>query len=292
MPVKVTANRDTWLKKLSTQAALLNDSDKRYCAEGSSLILSAYNKIEPETPQERKITCANGLGTWWIHSSHWDGFPQAPSSSLVVPPSEKRNPFGLWIPDAGEADYKLPVAYFSQLDNTSKYQGSGSRQCRTSATAMQIDYVTKNAVGREALKHSEKAADDYWGRLILPYDSTEPAGHIIAAKQFNVTLENTTMATVGRVSKSLEKGFPVAMGVRYKYSGHWICAVGEKGLGFYIHDPYGVRNGASNSYSPDLDGAYDVYTLATLRALFLDYGDETSGYAQFVTKIDGIPTGV
>jgi hypothetical protein len=88
----------------------------------------------------------------------------------------------------------------------------------------------------------------------------------------------------------IDKGGPVPMGVAYNASGHYICAVGHRSDGVYIHDPYGVRMGLSDNYE-NTSGAYDFVTWDWLQAKWVDQGAE-AGWMRVITAVNGKLTGV
>ncbi len=91
----------------------------------------------------------------------------------------------------------------------------------------------------------------------------------------------------------LKAGYPVVLGLAYKSSGHMVLATGfnlDKEQ-IFIHDPYGIRHGTSNSYEIGANGAYDPYSFVTLEQIWLDMGAE-AGWGRVPVAVDNKKTGL
>lgn len=292
MPVTIVCNHETYLKKQPSDAATLPSDQKVLVPFNKQYSIDVYNPCDENG--HRLITLSYGAGSWYVFSKHWNGLPVGSDSSYnpanPLPPGWSTNEFGLAVPPSDSNDFKLPVPYFSQLDNQTQWQGPGNRQCRSSSNAMVVDALLAGELSSRAAVNGFRDADSYWGYRVdqKGYDTTEPTGHILVAQDFNLTIPFATTGTLSKLRHCLRLGLPAALGMAYKSSGHYVSAVGLRGSSFYIHDPYGVRDGSSNQYG-STNGAYDTYTEATMNAIWLDLG---SGWWHVPTAINGQPTGV
>ncbi|MGK7913668.1 MAG: hypothetical protein AB4050_19610 [Synechococcus sp.] len=89
--------------------------------------------------------------------------------------------------------------------------------------------------------------------------------------------------------EQLEKGVPTVIGVRYKKGGHIVLVVGHDPNEefFWAHDPFGVRQGASNAYDNTKSGAYDKYSYKLMSKIW-NFGPDKTGWGRGVTSYPGI----
>ena len=76
----------------------------------------------------------------------------------------------------------------------------------------------------------------------------------------------------------------------YKASGHYVCAVGYRSDGVYVHDPFGIRIGQTDNYE-NAAGDYDFVTWDWLQAKWVDQGNE-AGWMRVITAVKGQSTGL
>ena len=183
---------------------------------------------------------------------------------------------------------KLPVPYFSQLDNSTLRFGPGSRQCNLTSCAMLLAYLRpKLAENIDLTIYSE--FESFYGHILDKYgDTTDHNAQTLALEELGVKTHFSYTLNVEDIIKSINKNYPVVLGVAYKSSGHIVIATGydEENKLIYVHDPYGVRLGASNNYNIGENGAYDVYTFDLLKAIWTDNGPNT-GWGRIVQSVDG-----
>jgi Peptidase_C39 like family len=192
---------------------------------------------------------------------------------------------------------RLPVTYRSQMDNNPKWHGAPNRQCNVTSTVMLLDYILKGKLSKLSSEAGFREPEGYYGKILRQkYDSdtTDHDGHTVCLKEeFNVDSYWSKKLSARDIRRQLELGIPVVIGVAFKVSGHILCIVGiDESRGTYlVHDPYGIRYGASNSYDVGAWGAYDVYSIDVMDQLFWDGGPE-SGWGRVITAIDGKTTGM
>lgn len=170
----------------------------------------------------------------------------------------------------------LSVPYFSQVNNTDEYHGSGYRQCNLTTHAMAIDFLTKGALSKKAKELGFCEPESYYGKLLAKYgDTTDHTAHTrCIAQEFDIRSAWRTDLSKADLIAQLDKQLPVPMGVAYKGSGHIILAVGYNDRGLIVHDPYGVRHGATDAYDVGVSGANDRYSWKLLNQVYWDLGSD------------------
>jgi hypothetical protein len=100
-------------------------------------------------------------------------------------------------------------------------------------------------------------------------------------------------ASIEDVAKSLFLGLPVMAGTKYKAAGHMILFIGRTPEYVIAHDPYGSRNGMSDTWLAvgEESGKLDTLRYHWLNNMVFDLGSE-AGWCRFVTAVDGMPTGL
>ncbi len=188
-------------------------------------------------------------------------------------------------------DVKLEVPYFYQRDNWTKYHGPGGRQCCLTSHCMAVDYLLKGKITMDAKARGLQEAEDLYGEVLDRYgDTTDPQAHTPALKAFHIDSYFTYTGSIKDLLLCLDQGVPVPLGVAYTASGHYVCAVGHKSDGVYIHDPFGTRMGLTDNYEPT-PGKFDFVTWDWLQAKWVDQGSE-AGWMRVITSVEGNPTGV
>jgi hypothetical protein len=206
-----------------------------------------------------------------------------PQGAEIIPSFQNRPKTHNFLIDSG---------YHTQLDNWTKYHGSGSRQCRLTAYVNALDYVLNGEISRESAARGYQEPEDLYGEVLAKFgDTTQTVPNTRAALEFGVRGYFSDTASLDDVAHANYLGVPVPIGVAYKTSGHWKTVVGRNSGGFYIDDPYGTRLGYSNNYLIGVGGDNDHVSWNWLRRCFIDMGDQ-KGYAFFITHVKGKPTGV
>ncbi len=175
-----------------------------------------------------------------------------------------------------KSEVVLSVPYFSQVDNATDDHGPGYRQCNLTVHAMAIDFLTKGALSKKAKELGFCEPESYYGKLLAHYgDTTKHLPHTqCIAQEFDIRSEWRYDLRKTDLIAQLDKQIPVPMGVAYKKAGHIILGVGYDDVGLLVHDPYGVRQGTSDSYNVGVSGAHDRYTWNLLNRIYWDKGSD------------------
>ena len=276
-----------YLKRKDLPLSELSPSDYRRLPKGSSLKVSG---IYPANGQSLMVEISGDSSTyrlknkepWFIYQGHFDilgGFLS--TAKKPVNPN----------------DIRLKVPYFAQCD--SNYEGY--RQCFSHSVAMAADCILNGEITRSARSRGYAQPENFYNDIRADYgDTTDNTAHVAALKSLGIDAYFTQTASPKDLYSALKLGIPVPIGVGYKSSGHWICLVGMEDGNYLMNDPYGSRNGASNSYfcnSTDQgkEGAYDQYTPSIMDSIYWDAmptGGRECGWAIIITSVNGTPTGL
>lgn len=169
----------------------------------------------------------------------------------------------------------LNVPFYAQNDNEPWFDGAhGSVQCELTSTAMLLAYLKPGVVDLSR-KNGFVEVESYLKSKYRKY--TQSRGNHDATTQclkneFGVdSVWRYDLSTKDLVAQ-IDKGLPVTIGVEYKTAGHIIIVIGYDNKGFFVHDPYGSRNGAQDSYLVDpghLDyGKEDHYSFSLIRKIW------------------------
>lgn len=265
----------TVFKSKMKDAASLQPSEKATIAAFQALY--NYSDLIPVRDQHYQIVLADGIeaidGTLlrkgYIYAPHW----QLPESST-----------------------KLKVKYFSQVDNYSGYFGPGTRQCNLTSCAMFAEFLLEKfgekTLSQRAGEEGLQEPEDYYGKILNKYgDTIDHGAQTKTLKALGIDSYFSYSLDIPEAIASLEKGYPVVLGVLYKVSGHMILLVGYDRAKrvFYVHDPYGSRAGTADYYAAigGDSGKYDIYSQASLEAI---WGD--SGWGRIAVAVGGRPTGL
>jgi hypothetical protein len=258
--VKIKAKAQTWVKIKPISSNYLLEKEKHLVPAGHEITVDT---IAHDKNQHLFIVVNGKQG--YIYGPHWSGIPKR--------------------------EVKLQVTYASQRDNWEKYHGPGGRQCNLTTHSMAGNYLLKGEITTRAKAKGYVEAEDLYGEVLARYgDTTNPQAHTPALKDFGIDSYFSYTGSIKDLVLCIDKGVPVPMGVAYKASGHYICAVGHRSDGVYIHDPYGVRMGLSDNYE-NTSGAYDFVTWDWLQAKWVDQGAE-AGWMRVITAVNGKLTGV
>lgn len=189
---------------------------------------------------------------------------------------------------------KLAVPYFSQIDNDATVFGPGWRQCNTTSNAMLADFLLKGELTQQAKAKGYPEPESVYMRIVKKYGDTIDHGAQTKALQ-ELGIESYFSYTICAkdILSSLQKHVPVVVGLAYKGSGHICIIVGHdpEKKAWLLHDPYGTRHGASDSYDVGVGGAFDPYSYDTMDRIFWDLGRE-AGWGRVVTAVRGVATGL
>lgn len=262
--IEIKALQSTFVKAKAVAANYLYENEKIAIRSGTAIKIK---DVKQDINQHLWIKIPNG-NEGLIYGPHWD-IPRSPKSNEV----------------------KLPVPYFNQRDNWEKFHGAGGRQCCLTAHCMAADYLLNREITFKAKDKGYKEPEDLYGEILFKYgDTTSPEAHTPALKEFEITSYFTRTGSIKDLLLCLDKGVPVPLGVAYKAGGHYVCAVGYKTDGVYIHDPFGIRIGMTDNYE-NASGDYDVVTWDWLQAKWVDIGNE-AGWMRIITAVHGKETGV
>jgi predicted chitinase len=237
--------QDTTLKLDTLPSKDLPDTYKLGVPNGSAFGLQGQ---EPAAKNHLKVTLTEKLGagnydTWYVYAPHVqiiDGSgaivpsaPAAPRPMTAAPAVSPTNGSAPAVVVTSNGAIKLPVPYFSQLDN----QEQALRTCNTSSCAMVAKFLGANISGD----------DEYFQKYVTKYGDTTNHGvqgqaleELGIKSTWNVTLDFEDL------DKSLATGLPIVIGILHHgpldapTGGHMIVVVGRTASGDYlINDPYG-----------------------------------------------------
>lgn len=259
----IRANVDTLIKKKPVQSSLLTDSEKRLVRRNQ---VYDIRTAKPDKNQHYFVELEDG-SQWYLYQPHWSGLNNAIGS------------------------VKLAVRYFNQRDNWDGYHGPGWRQCCLTAHCMAAEFLLDGEIGRNAKAKGYAEPEDLYGEVLAKYgDTTNPQAHTPCLREFGLESYFTYSGSIKDLLRCLDAGVPVPIGVAYKASGHYVCAVGYNDRGVWIHDPFGVRLGLSDAYE-NTSGAYDFVSYDWLQLKWVDQGSE-AGWMRVFTHAKGKSLGV
>lgn len=281
---KIKAKVQTVLRRIDADSSTLSVVDKKSIAPGTVIGGSIY----PARGQSQEIVLAGDLkdigskgDRWFVYSPHWEVPPVVPIVGKASPVCPK--------------EIRLDVPYFAQCDT----RADGYRFCNSHSNAMLAAYLLGSKYAHMA--RSCVQPESFYIENLLKYGDTvdSDAQTRCLEKVFGIESYWSVSLSPRDVYASLQAGVPIVCGFGYKSSGHICLIVGMKGSSYLIHDPYGVRNGTSNSYacnSTDAgkEGACDIYSASAMDAIFWDQGgsDRESGWGRIVTAVGGKATGL
>jgi len=273
----VTARINTIFKNHPVGSQDLESSEKTLVPAGTRMLVSA---ISPDRFQHVKLQLVTPiladdgitkLDTVYAYQPHveLEGQPQA---------------------------IKLTVKYRGQTDNDwHPTFGNGYRQCNLTSCTMLADFLLNGELSRSATAQRLNEPESAYQMLLAPYgDTIDHNCQTKALKDLGIESYYTQQSiSADDLLLSLSKGIPVVIGVKYKSGGHIVLLVGhdlERKL-WLVHDPFGTRHGASDSYDIGIGGAYDEYSYDTFDRIFWDRGPG-SGDGRIVTSVKGRTTGL
>ena len=266
----------TWLKSKPIQSSELWDSQKIFVKKEEKI---KVKEILPDARQHTLLTLEHPrLAN--------DGQTYLEKVYAYTPHLKLKQPKNARVK-------KLDIPYFSQLDNDTHYFGPGSRQCNLTSCAMFLAALEPKLVEKSKLANY-KEFESFYGETLNKYgDTTDHDAQTKALRDLGVETYFSYNLSHADLMLCLKAGYPVVLGLAYKSSGHMVVATGynlDKEQ-IYIHDPYGIRYGTSNSYDIGANGAYDPYSFDTLEKIWLDMGAE-AGWGRYPLAIDNKKTGL
>lgn len=263
-PSQIRSLRETFIKIKPIASNYLLEEERVQIQGG--LVLNVAD-LKQDRHQHHWIKLANGR-QGYIYTPHWE----------FSEPDKKK-------------EIKLAVPYFNQRDNWDKYHGPGGRQCNLTSHAMAADYLLQGEIAKKAKAKNYVEAEDLYGEVLAKYgDTTDPQAHTPALKDFGLDSYFSYTGSIKDLLLCLDKGIPIPLGVAYKASGHYVCAVGYRSDGVYVHDPFGIRIGQTDNYE-NAAGDYDFVTWDWLQAKWVDQGNE-AGWMRVITAVKGQSTGL
>jgi uncharacterized protein YvpB len=269
---------DTYLKRSISPAQSLSKRDRIKVVAGTIL---KVNDSGREKQQHQRLELAEAIVAEDGTSTLTDVYVYDPHVAV----------------DGEKLILRLPVTYRSQMDNNPTWQGPPNRQCNVTSTVMMLDYILKGRLSKLSEDAGFREPEGYYGKILdrkYGADTTDHNGHTRCLREeFGVESYWSKTLSARDIRRQLELNIPVVIGVAFKSSGHVICIVGiDESRGTYlVHDPYGIRYGATNNYDVGAWGAFDIYSIDLMDQLFWDGGPE-AGWGRIITKIGDKETGI
>lgn len=274
---KAIAEADTFLKKKLLGSTDLANSEKIFVKKGQTFFVTEYS---PDRNQHLLLTLASPLSAMDQESKLQKVYAYDPHIKIE---GEDINRL-----------VKLPVKYASQLDNDASIFGPGWRQCNTTSNTMLADFLLAGELTQKAKSQGFPEPESLYMRLVSKYgDTTDHDAQTWALKELGIESYFSYSLSAKDVLLSLKLNIPVVVGFAYKGSGHICILVGHDPdkKAWLVHDPYGTRHGASDSYDVGVGGSYDEYSYDVMQQIFWDGGGE-AGWGRIVTSVKGKPTGL
>jgi len=283
---KAKALGNTFLKSEPIASTDLSNKEKIYLPEGHEFFIYRY---APDRNQHVFMELASPFTTMDGTTKIQKVFAYDPHIEIE---GEATGPSGGSLPLDTTKLIKLQVPYFQQNDNDAKVFGAGWRQCNTTSNCMLADYLLQGALTKAAKNKGYREPESVFMRIVAKYgDTIDHVAQTKALKEIGIDSYFSRSLSSKDVMLSLSYGIPVVAGVAYKSSGHVVVIVGHDPVKrrFLVHDPYGIRYGASDSYEIHAWGAFDPYSYSTMQRIYWDMGHE-AGWGRIVTSVNGKPT--
>ena len=167
----------------------------------------------------------------------------------------------------------LDVPYDYQLDNETVFQRPYA-ECQTSANYMMADYVTSGYVSDRAKANNMKAPVNWWAYHCKQRgDTTNGLAHSrVWEEMLGIPSAIRKDGSIEDLFPYLANDIPVAIGVHYKSSGHWITVTGVDvpNQMFRCHDPNGSRAGNNDFYASNAKeaGVHDYYSFKLMKQVW------------------------
>ena len=291
---KAKALGSTFLKTEPISSTDLSDKEKIFVPEGHEFFIYRY---APDRNQHVFMELASPLATMDGNTKIQKVYGYDPHIEIEGEPTESAGGKD-GLPLDTTKPIKLQVPYFRQNDNDSKVFGAGWRQCNTTSNCMLADYLLQGALTKAAKDKGYREPESVFMRIVAKYgDTIDHGAQTKALKEIGINSYFSYSISSKDVMLSLSYGIPVVVGFAYKSSGHICVIVGHDPAKrvFLVHDPYGIRYGASDSYEINAWGAFDSYSYGTMQRIFWDMGHQ-AGWGRIVTSVNGqataLPTGL
>ncbi|MDB9527068.1 C39 family peptidase [Oscillatoria sp. CS-180] len=282
----VTANATTVLKAKNIHSTELQDSEKIVVPEGQEFFVTHFG---PDQNNHMSMRLASPLLAADRSTKLQEVFGYIPHFEFTGSPNRFTNTH-----DTNKL-IKLDVPYFFQRDNDwHTTHGGGWRHCNLTCHAMLVDFLLKGELTRLAEQKGIREPEGVYADVLAKYgNTTDHHPHPQALKDFGIEAYFSYSLSNKDLMRSLQAGIPVVIGVDYKDSGHFCCVVGHDPdqKGYIVHDPNGVRYGASDMYDTSVKGAFDFYSYSLMKQIFWVEGAER-GWGTIVTSVKGRPTGL
>lgn len=286
---KATALGNSFLKANTLASQDLKNSEKIYLPQGHEFYITHY---APARNQHVFMMLASPLTTMDKRTRLQKVYGYDPHIKIE---GEADKPAG---GVAGKLDttrpIRLKVPYYQQLDNDTRFFGPGWRQCNTTCHAMLADYLLQGKLTQWANQKGYPEPESVYMQLVAHYgDTVEHGPQTKALQRLKIESYWSTTLSSEDIMRSLSYGLPVAAGFAYKGDGHIALIVGHDPIKrwFLVHDPFGIRYGATDSYDVGAWGAYDPYSYGTMQRVYWDWGRQ-AGWGRIVTSVLGKPTGL
>lgn len=283
---KATALGNTYLKAKTLSSQDLKNSEKIYVPKGHEFYITRY---APASNQHVFMELASPLTTMDGVTRIQQVYGYDPHIKIAGEPDK---------PGQGQLDttklIKLNVPYYQQLDNDASVFGPGWRQCNTTSHTMLADYLLQGKLTQAAQQKGYAEPESVYMRIVAKYgDTTDHNAQTKALKELGINSYWSHSLSSKDVMLSLSYGIPVTAGFAYKSDGHICIIVGHDPFKrcFLVHDPYGIRYGASDSYDVGAWAAFDPFSYDTMQRIYWDLGNE-AGWGRIVTSVGGKPTGL
>ncbi len=195
---------------------------------------------------------------------------------------------GIVNPD--KTEYRLPIPYFNQNDNDVWDGAGGNVQCCPTNNALFAFYHSPKFRDAFMASRSDEPETYYKEAFEAAGYSASDRGshdcHTEVLREWGIQSRWATNGADAEIIKALDTGSSLVCGLNYKQAGHIAQIVGYYGTdigtanrkiaGYLIHDCYGLRDGAANSYGyinpreGEVRGAYDRYSYDLLQLLLFD----------------------
>lgn len=274
---KAFVEADTFLKKRLLGSEDLADSEKIFMAKGSTFFVT---EATPDRNQHLLMMLASPL-------TAKDGKEKLQTVYAYDPHVKVEG-------EENNQVIKLNVPYCSQLNNDASIFGPGWRQCNTTSNTMLADFLLQGELTKQAKAQGFPEPESVYMRIVNKYgDTIDHEAQTKALKELGIDSYFSYTLSSKDVMASLKAGIPVVVGFAYKSSGHICVIVGHDPVkkAWLVHDPYGTRHGASDSYDVGVGGSFDPYGYDVMQQIFWDQGGE-AGWGRIVTSIKGKPTGL
>ena len=146
--------------------------------------------------------------------------------------------------------------YYPQTDSRTRH---ADRMCFSSSVAMAIKFLKPEAL------LGVNADDDYLKVVLSFGDTTSPAAHQAAVKEYGLASRFSTNGTVADLERIIGEGRPVPVGWLHHGTpsapsggGHWTLLTGIDTVNTWHHDPYGEADMVGGGYVRIGSGGKDI----------------------------------